>query len=102
VYLETAWRVDGAPGRLLSVMAHVVGEDGHTVAVGDGLGVPIESWRAGDVFVQRHALTWPDGARPGSYWIQTGVYWLDNGERWPARDARATGNRILLTALEAR
>lgn len=102
LYLETAWRVDGVPGRLLSVMAHAVGEDGRVVAVGDGLGVPVESWRTGDVFVQRHALTWPEGTPPGSYWIQTGVYWLDNGEHWPARDERATGNRILLTALEAR
>jgi 4-amino-4-deoxy-L-arabinose transferase-like glycosyltransferase len=102
LYLETTWRVDGVPGRLLSVMAHVVGDDGRVMAVGDGLGVPIESWRTGDVFVQRHALTWPEGAPPGSYWIQSGAYWLDNGERWPARDERATGNRILLTALEAR
>lgn len=100
LYLETTWRVDAAPGRLLSVKAHIVGEDGRAVAVGDGLGVPIESWQAGDVFVQRHTLTLPAGTSPGSYWIQTGVYWLDNGQRWPARDDRAMGDRALLVALE--
>jgi len=58
VYLETTWRM---------------------IAGGDGLGVPIESWQPGNVFVQRHALTMPKDGPPGSYWIQTGVYWLDDG-----------------------
>jgi len=102
VYLETAWRVDAerVPGRLLSVMAHALGPDGRAVAVGDGLGVPLESWQVGDVFVQRHALTLPGDAPSGPYWIQTGVYWLDSGERWPVRDGRAAGDRVLLMPLE--
>ena len=61
-YLETVWRVDSVPGRLLSIMAHAMGPDGRAVAVGDGLGVPIESWQPGDVFVQRHTLTVPKDA----------------------------------------
>jgi len=101
-HLETVWRVDSVPERLLSIMAHALGPDGRVVATGDGLGVPIESWQVGDVFVQRHTLTLPAGVSPGSYWIQTGVYWLDNGQRWPARDDRATGDRALLVALEVR
>jgi len=86
-HLETVWRVDSVPGRLLSIMAHALGPDGHAVAVGDGLGVPIESWQPGDVFVQRHTLTMPKDAPPGSYWIQTGVYWLEDGKHWAARDS---------------
>jgi len=102
VYLETAWRVENVPGRLLSVMAHALGPDGRVVATGDGLGAPIESWQVGDVFVQRHALTLPSDAPSGPYWIQTGVYWLDNGERWPARDNRAAGDRLLLEPVEVK
>ena len=101
-YLETVWRVDSVPNRLLSIMAHVLGTDGSAVAVGDGLGVPIESWRPGDVFIQRHALTIPKDATPGSYWIQTGVYWLDDAlrERWPVRDTRVIGDRVLLASVK--
>ena len=81
-------------------MAHVVGQDGRAVAVGDGLGVPIESWQSGDVFVQRHSLVVPKDAPRGSYWIQTGVYWLDDGQRWGVQDSRAIGDRVLLVALQ--
>ena len=100
VHLETVWRVNGVPGRLLSIMAHALGPDGRVMAVGDGLGVPIESWQPGDVFMQRHTLTLPKDAPSGSYWIQTGVYWLDDGKRWAVQDARATGDRAVLIALK--
>jgi len=104
VYVETVWRVDRVPPGLsqglLSIMAHALGPDGRAVAVGDGLGVPIESWQPGDVFVQRHALALPQDAPRGSYWVQTGVYWLDNGTRWLVRDGRATGDRALLLAVQ--
>jgi len=102
VYLETVWRIESVPGRLLSIMAHAIGPDGHAVAVGDGLGVPIESWQPGDVFIQRHKLTLPKGTPPDLYWIQTGVYWLDDGQRWSVRDGRVVGDRVLLTALQVR
>jgi hypothetical protein len=85
---------------LLSIMAHALGPDGHAWAVGDGLGVPIESWQIGDVIVQRHALAVPEAAPRGTYWLQTGVYWIDDGKRWQAQDARASGDRVLLTALK--
>ncbi len=100
VYVETVWRVDSVPGRLPSIMAHMLGPDGRVAAVGDGLGVPIESWQPGDVFVQRHTLTAPKDAPPGSYWIQTGVYWLDNEKRWPVQDAHVAGDRALLVAVQ--
>jgi hypothetical protein len=99
-HLETVWRVDRMPDRLLSIMAHALAPDGRVLAVGDGLGVPLESWQPGDVFIQRHTLTIPKDALPGSYWIQTGIYWLDDGKRWPVRDARAMGDRALLMMLQ--
>jgi hypothetical protein len=99
-YLETIWRVDSVPTQLLSLMAHILAPDGSGAAVGDGLGVPIESWKPGDVFVQRHALTLSKDALAGVYWVQTGVNWLAGGIRWPVRDSRAEGDRVLLTTLQ--
>ena len=98
-YLETIWQVDRVPNHLLSIMAHAIAPDGRAIAVGDGLGVPIESWQPGDVFIQRHALTVPKDTPSGSYWVQTGVYWLDDGKRWPVRNAHASGDRVLLALL---
>jgi hypothetical protein len=82
VLLRTYWRVEGAPGRPLSLMAHLVGQDGAPIAVGDGLGFPVEQWQPGDLIVQYHRLAAPRNTLPGDYWLQTGVYWLDTGERW--------------------
>lgn len=83
VEVETWWRVDELPGRPLSVMMHLIGPGGAPVAIGDGLGVPIESWQAGDIIVQRHRLPIPGDALPGEYTPVTGIYWLDTMERWP-------------------
>ncbi len=48
-------------------------------AVGDGLGYPVEQWRAGDQFVQRHRLAIPEGVS-GSHTFVTGMYRLDTLE----------------------
>ncbi|RLC61472.1 MAG: hypothetical protein DRI48_10715 [Chloroflexi bacterium] len=84
VEVTTWWRVDSLPERPLSIMMHLMGPDpgDGPVAVGDGLGVPVESWQVGDVIVQRHLLALPASAPAGEYVPVTGVYWLDSLERW--------------------
>lgn len=82
IVLQTYWRVREAPARPLSLMAHLIGPDGSAVAVGDGLGFPIEQWQPGDVIVQQHVLAVPAEAQPGAYTVITGAYWLDTLERW--------------------
>ncbi|HOU16219.1 MAG TPA: hypothetical protein PKZ84_24210, partial [Anaerolineae bacterium] len=82
IVLQTYWRVREASARPLSLMAHLIGPDGSVVAVGDGLGFPIEQWQPGDVIVQRHFLAVPAEAQPGVYIVITGAYWLDTLERW--------------------
>ena len=82
--VETWWRVEeGAVDRPLSIMAHLLDGNGQSLAVADGLGVPPEQWRAGDVIVQRH--TFPPSAGNEGY-LRTGAYWLDDGQRWTVRD----------------
>jgi len=98
VEIETWWRVGSLPDRPLSIMLHLTGPGGVPVIVGDGLGVPIESWQIGDVIVQRHALTIPADAPPGEYTPTTGVYWLDTMERWKVEGDQA-GDQLVLPAL---
>jgi hypothetical protein len=82
-------------------MAHLLGPDGVPVAVGDGLGVPVEGWQPGDIIVQRHRLSVPEDAPPGEYRLQTGAYWLDTMERWSLRDEYGNLNdRLVLTTVE--
>ncbi|OQY16830.1 MAG: hypothetical protein B6I35_15385 [Anaerolineaceae bacterium 4572_32.2] len=95
--LDTYWQVTNVPTRPLSIMAHLVTTDGIAVAVGDGLGVPIETWRPGDVIVQRHHLDTSQSDISGPYWLQTGGYWLDTMERWSITvHGQIVGNTLLL------
>ncbi len=87
VGVETWWRVESHPQRPLSIMMHLTGPGGAPVIVGDGLGVPLEQWQAGDIIVQRHRLALPADALPGEYIPTAGVYWLDTMERWQVESA---------------
>jgi hypothetical protein len=103
VEMETAWRVEATPNRPLSIMAHLVGANGVPIAVGDGLGVSVDQWQAGDIIVQRHRLAIPADTLPGIYWLQTGVYWLDTLERWPIQqEGYPAGDRLLLTSVKVK
>jgi hypothetical protein len=103
VELWTFWRVKEIPKCPLSLMAHLVKLDGTPIAVGDGLGVPIEQWQPGDLIVQRHRLKIPTETLSGNYVIQAGVYWLDTLERLPTLDKNgAVRDRLLLASIEVK
>lgn len=82
IELHTFWRVNAVPNRPLSIMAHLLATNGRPSAINDGLGVPIEVWRPGDIIVQRHRLRAPEDQGLDIAAIYTGVYWLDTMERW--------------------
>ncbi len=101
VELQTFWHVNESPAEPLSLMAHVVAPDGRAVSVGDGLGVPIEGWQAGDVIVQRHFLEIPLDTPPGTYWVQVGAYTLSDLRRLIVVSAeQPAADRILLERLK--
>jgi hypothetical protein len=101
VTLHTFWQVESAPDRPLSILAHLIGPDGTPVAVGDGLGVPVEAWQPGDVIVQRHTFQLPQDIPSGRYGLVTGAYWLDTMERWAVHDgAGNVSDRIELVSVE--
>ncbi len=98
--IETWWRVEEVPARPLSIMMHLVVPGGNPVIVGDGLGVPVDQWRPGDIIVQRHRLPLPADAPSGQYQPFTGVYWLDTMERWPVTiNEQPAGDQVPLPAV---
>jgi len=79
-----------------TVFIHVVAEDGRVSAQEDTLLLsrqrPTSTWRPGDTARQECELTLPDGTRPGSYTLRTGLYHWESGERLPVVDER--GDRL--------
>lgn len=99
VEIETWWRVEAVPARPLSIMMHLVGPGGQPVIVSDGLAVPVDQWRPGDIIVQRHPLFIPEDAPSGEYRPFTGIYWLDTMERWGVEiDGQLAGDQVPLPA----
>ena len=80
--VETWWQVaEGTISRPLSIMAHLLTEQGKVISVADGVGVSPSAWEASDVVIQRHRFSnLPPGKKGG--WLRTGAYWLDTMERW--------------------
>ena len=99
VELETFWQVEQLPVGPLSLMAHLLAEDGRVVSVGDGLGVPVENWQVGDIITQRHELKVPPGASPGTYWAHIGVYTLADLRRLAVKGQPAA-DRIVLARIK--
>lgn len=97
IEIWTYWQVDSLPTRPLSLMLHLMGPGGTPVAVGDGLGVPVENWQVDDIIVQRHRLEIPADAPNGDYALYTGAYWLDTLERWPVfQEGQLIGDQVSL------
>ena len=78
VEVVTLWEVRRSPDRSLSIMLHLRDAEGVPIAVGDGLGFPLEQWQAGDSLVQRHQLIIPAETIEDDYVLYTGVYRLDD------------------------
>jgi hypothetical protein len=94
--VETWWRVEkNTITRPLSVMAHLITEDGQPIEVDDGMDAPPLFWQTGDVVVQRHIFT-VSCKMHQDLWLRTGVYWLDTFEHW---EVDATGDDALFTPL---
>ena len=103
MFFNTRWQVTRSADYPLSIMAHLLDAQGRVVAGGDGLGVPIEVWQAGDVIRQTHRLDLPRDLAPGTYWIETGIYRLDTMERYRILQGdQAIGDRLLLASVEVK
>jgi 4-amino-4-deoxy-L-arabinose transferase-like glycosyltransferase len=85
VDVETWWQVVESPiDRPLSIMAHLLAEDGTVLGIADGLGVMAPTLEVEDVLVQRHSFPRPsEGVR---VYLRTGAYWLDTMDLWPVAE----------------
>jgi hypothetical protein len=94
ITLRTGW-LKQAPPQPVKIFMHLTDASGNIVAQWDGLGAAWEGWRANDGLLQRHTLTIPETAFPGTYQIWAGLYHPGTGERWQTD----SGDRILLSEL---
>jgi hypothetical protein len=100
ISLLTAWRVTSLPSGSRAIFVHLLAPEGRIIAQWDGLDVAVEGWRAGDTFIQRVTLGWPQGMAPGQYQLQVGVYNPDTMERLPVMvNDQAVADRILLQSV---
>ncbi|MEW5987347.1 MAG: glycosyltransferase family 39 protein [Chloroflexota bacterium] len=86
IELDTYWQITDTRPEPLSIFAHLVAPDGQLAGTGDGLGVPPESWRVGDILIQTHTIGVPADAPAGDYGVQIGLYAPADGQRLPIRD----------------
>jgi hypothetical protein len=97
----TAWRVAAPPDGPRAIFVHLLTSDGQVAAQWDGLDVPVEGWREGDIVFQAVSLELPAGLPPGRYWLQTGVYNPVTMGRLPVLvDGAFIADRILLSSVE--
>jgi hypothetical protein len=99
--LETLlyWRVDVAhPGAApFSVFLQLLDGQGSFLVGNDHLDYAVNSWQAGDVFVQYHRLALPAGIAPGQYYLQAGVYNWQTNVRWSLiQQGQVLGDRVVL------
>ena len=99
--IVTAWRVTAPPDGPRAIFVHLLAPDGQVAAQWDGLDLPVQGWREGDVMLQMASLDLPSNLPPGQYWLQTGVYNPATMERlrvWV--DGAPIADRILLSPME--
>lgn len=99
ITVTTYWQVIAPLEPRLALFSHVL-TGTSIVAQADHLAITSHSLQPGDVFMQIHMITLPDGVERGWYDLAVGVYSRDTGERLPAYDgASPVSDRILLQPL---
>lgn len=84
-----------------SIFVQLLTANAEYVAGDDHLDYAVNSWRAGDLFVQLHQIDLPPDLSPGSYYLQTGLYNWQSGERSPLLvDGQPMDSRILLPPID--
>jgi hypothetical protein len=105
--IKTYWRVLMTPSPKaidpLAIFVHVLDENNTVKAGWDGLYVPPEGWREGDVFMHIHTLTLPPDMPAGPQRTELGVYSPITLERLApftgVGDETAPHHRVLLRPL---
>ncbi len=100
--VTTLWRVTNPLAQPMSLMAHLTGNDGQVLAVGDGLGVPFHQLQPGDLILQRHTFDPHATTPPGPAWLQVGAYTQPDVTRLPILQSGVpNSDRLVIGPLEA-
>jgi hypothetical protein len=78
-------------GPRLAVFAHLLGDDGQTLDIDDGLWVDPSTLQPGDHFLQVHRFSAGAERPSAASALAIGLYDPKTGERWETMDGRSTG-----------
>jgi hypothetical protein len=96
INLTLYWRCNTPTVDNLTLLVHLIDEDGHTVAQMDQPPVngdyPTRAWSAGEIVEDTHRLSLPSDLSPGDYRLVVGLYQRDTLRRLSAFDAQ--GQRL--------
>ena len=95
--IDLFWRVDGAVPKDIRIYLHLVLNEAdlaQITAQADTVSVALESLEAGDIWVHRMQLHFPETTPPGDYRLLLGAYSKDTGDRMPVYD-RDDGTIVL-------
>lgn len=98
--LVTLWRT-GLPLEDGVLFAQLLDAEGRPVAQSDRLDVPSYYWVPGDIFLQLHRFTVPEGLADGRYSLIIGLYTRSNEQRIPVLiDGAPAIDHLLLPPIE--
>lgn len=92
VVLTSYWRVRQSPPLDTAFFVEVAASEGVNVAAVQGIGVGVDQWVPGMVFVQQHRVAIPPETAPGEYALTIGLYSVPTGERYPVF---SSGTRVV-------
>ena len=103
LHLTLYWQALEDGDRDYTVFVHLLDQEGQMWDQADAQPLsgdyPTSFWGQGELIRDRHVLSLPPQAPPGTYKIEVGMYLLATGERLPVRDAegiRIAGDRIVI------
>lgn len=98
--LTVVWQALGDVRESYTVFTHVLGPDGKVWAQQDSPPLqgarPTETWRAGEVVVDRYRLELPASAPAGEYLAEVGMYLPSTGQRLPVGRSPDEADRLIL------
>ncbi|MGQ9458678.1 MAG: hypothetical protein ACUVS5_10410, partial [Anaerolineae bacterium] len=91
VRLSLHWQAVRTPSEGWAAFVHLVDATGHILAQDDGIPgggtLPTTSWLPGEFVSERHVLSLPEEAAPGTYRLLVGWYRPETGTRVPVEGA---------------
>lgn len=99
--LRVWWRVREPAEPGISMFAHILNAEGSLTSGADALGVVVEDWEPGLIFIQQHTFILDEGVQPGDYTLTIGLYSTVTGERFAISETpERVVDRVVLRGIQ--